>query len=75
MTHKHVRDLRYPDEKEYVKQIGPKAEKVRENLHLSAGGLAQGEIYVGIENHAMPTIRLQHSGGRLVAAARPSEVS
>ena len=33
MTHKHVRDLRYPDEKEYVKQIGPKAEKVRENLH------------------------------------------
>lgn len=41
---------------------------------VRGAGLAQGATYTGIEQNFMGSIRWQHSGGRLLAMARPSEV-
>ena len=50
------------------------ADKASESLRLCACGLAQGEVYVGVEQNLFSTVKLQFGGGRLLACARPSEV-
>ena len=35
--------------------------------------LAAGKTYCGVEGNLLATLRWQHSGGRLIAVARPSE--
>lgn len=49
--------------------------KAVEALHMSVAGLKQGSTYCGIENHFLAAMRWQHFGCKLVAVARPSEVS
>lgn len=43
-------------------------------LQMLAAGLIQGSSYCGIEANLLGSLRLQHTGGRLLAMARPSEV-
>lgn len=48
--------------------------KAVESLQLTVSGLAQGASYSGVEAACLGSVRLQVSGSRLVAMARPAEV-
>lgn len=48
-------------------------EKATASFKLCLGGLAQGTWYAGIEQHFIGSLRVQHTGTRFVATAKPAD--